>query len=151
MTEEVRRVLDQCKVLGIILEPSADGKHLDLHYQAPPPEDLRQLLKAHKKEIISQLKPQTTLWHAQRIAEAVQKEGVCLYWSDDFGEMVAFIREESFRSKVPGNIVVYTDAELSELFGGNRSPKALRLIFEAKRNGGQVRDCHNDTGTVHER
>ena len=149
MTAEVRRVLNQCKALGIILEPTPDGEHLDLHYQAPPPEDLRQLLKAHKKEIISQLKPQTTLWHAQRIAEAVQKEGVCLYWSDDFGEMVAFIREESFRSKVPGNIVVYTDAELSELFDGNRSPKALRLVHEAKRHGGLVKDCHNNTGDEH--
>jgi len=38
---------------------------------------------------------------------------------------------------------------LSELFDGNRSPKALRLIYEAKRNGGQVRDCHNATGTEH--
>jgi len=143
MTEEVRRVLDQCKVLGIILEPSADGKHLDLHYQAPPPEDLRQLLKAHKKEIISQLKPQTPLWHAQRIAEAVQKEGVCLFWSDDFGEMVAFTRDDTHRSRVPCGIVVYTSAELNELFGDDRSPKALRLIHEAKRHGGIVNERRN--------
>ena len=138
MTAEVRRVLDQCKVLGIILEPSADGEHLDLHYQAPPPEDLRQLLKTHKQEIISLLKPQTPLWHAQRIAEAVQKEGVCLFWSDDFGEMVAFVKDSSYKSRVPCGIVTYTDAELSELFGDNRSPRALRLIFEAKKHGGQA-------------
>jgi hypothetical protein len=140
MTAEVRRVLNQCKALGIILEPTPDGEHLDLHYQAPPPENLRQLLKAHKQEIISLLKPQKPLWHAQKVAEAVRKEGVCLFWSDLFQEVIAFIREESFRSKVPGNIVVYTDAELSELFGGNRSPKALRLIYEAKRHGGIVNE-----------
>ena len=146
---DVLATLNRCKVLGIILDIEPNGQGLRLHYQAPPPEDLRQALKTHKAEILALLRPQPPRWHAEQIALAVRKEGLCLFWSETFGEMVAFILEESFRSKVPGNIVVYTDAELSELFGGNRSPKALRLIYEAKRNGGQVKDCHNNTGDEH--
>ena len=138
MTAEVRRVLDQCRALGIILEPSADGKHLDLHYQAPPPEDLRQLLKAHKKEIISQLKPQTPLWHAQRIAEAVQKEGVCLFWSDVLQEVIAFAKDD--KQSVPAGFVTYTSAELKELHKGKATiaPQTLRMIHAAKKAGGKV-------------
>ena len=141
MTAEVERVLAQCKALGIILEPTPDGEHLDLHYQAPPPEELRQMLRQHKAEILSLLKPQTPLWHAQRIAEAVQKEGVCLFWSETFGELVAFIREESFRSMVPCGIIVYTLAEIEELWGEGKPktpPETLRLIHETKKHGGKV-------------
>ncbi len=140
MTAEVRLIMDQCKARGIILEPSPDGEHLDLHYQAPPPEDLRQMLRQHKAEIISLLKPQTPLWHAQRVAEAVQREGICLFWSEVFHEVIAFIREESFRSKIPGGIAVYSDAELKELFGQGKTPASLKLIHEAKKAGALVRE-----------
>jgi len=62
MTPTVERILNQCKAKGIRLEPAPDGEHLDIHYQEPPPEDLRQMLRAHKAEIIAILtKPSGTL------------------------------------------------------------------------------------------
>ena len=147
MTAEVRRVLAQCKAMGIILEPSPDGEYLDLHYQAPPPDELRQLLKTHKQEIISLLKPQPPLWHAKKVAEAVRREGVCLFWSEVFQEVIAFIREERYRSKIPGGIVVYTLAEIEELYGEGKPkipPETLKMIHEAKRHGGKVTEYGSD-------
>ena len=139
MTAEVERVLAQCKALGIILEPTPDGEHLDLHYQAPPPEELRQMLRQHKAEILSLLKPQTPLWHAQRIAEAVQKEGVCLFWSDVLREVIAFVKDD--KQSVPAGFVVYTSSELKELHKGKPTipPETLRMIHTAKKAGGVVR------------
>lgn len=143
MTAEVKRILDQCKAKGIILEPAPDGEHLDLHYQAPPPEDLRQLLKAHKSEILSVLKPRKPLWHAVKIMQALEKEGVCLFWDGLLGEVVAFIKDESFHSRVPGSIVAYTRDEIERLYGEGKPklpPETWRLIHEAKRHGGKISD-----------
>lgn len=138
MTAEVRRILDQCKVRGIILEPSPDGEYLDLHYREPPPDELRDLLRQHKAEILASLKPQPPRWHAQRIAEAVQKEGACLFWSDVLQEVIGFARDEL--CKTPGPFVFYTVAELRELHKGKVaiSPQALRLVHESKRAGGVI-------------
>lgn len=141
MTSDIKCILDQCRILGIVLEPTPDGEHLDLHYCLPPPEGLRQLLRAHKQEIISQLKPQSPQWHAQRIAQAVLTEGVCLFWSDMLQEMIAFIRDETFRGAVPAGVVAYTSDELWEPYGTDRPPASahtLRMIHEAKRAGGRV-------------
>jgi hypothetical protein len=135
MTSEARHILNQCKALGIIVEATPDGEHLDLHYQAPPPEELRQLLRAHKQEIISLLKPQPPLWHAQAIAKAVEKEGVCLFWSEVLGEVIGFVKDDSF--KRPSPFVFYTAAELTELHQGKPTirPQTLRLIHAAKKQG----------------
>jgi len=140
MTAEVRRILDQCKAKGIILEPAPDGEHLDLHYQEPPPEDLRQMLRAHKQEILSLLKPQTPLWHAHEIYKAVQKEGVCLFWSDVLGEVIAYTKDDTFKNLVPVGVVVYTSEELRELFQDKPkiTPETLRMIHQAKKTGGKV-------------
>jgi hypothetical protein len=138
MTAEVKRILDQCKAKGIILEPAPDGEHLDLHYQEPPPEDLRQMLRTHKAEILSLLKPQPPLWHAQEIANAVQKEGVCLFWSEVLQEVIAFAKDD--KQPVPAGFVTYTSAELKELHKGKTTiaPETLRLIHAAKKAGGKV-------------
>ena len=138
MTAEVKRILDQCRAKGIILEPAPDGEHLDLHYQEPPPEDLRQMLRAHKQEILSALKPQPPLWHAQEIARAVQKEGVCLFWSDVLQEVIGFVRDDSFKRS--GLFVFYTVAEIEELHKGEATiaPQTLRLIHAAKKAGGKI-------------
>ena len=138
MTAEVRRVLNQCKALGIILEPTPDGEHLDLHYQAPPPEDLRQLLRAHKKEIMALLRPQPPQWHAERIAAAVTREGVCLFWSDVLQEVIAFAKDD--KQSVPAGFVTYTSAEPNELHKGKATiaPQTLRMIHAAKKAGGKI-------------
>ena len=138
MTAEFRRVLAQCKAMSIILEPSPDREYLDLHYQAPPPEELRQLLREHKREILASLKPQPPLWHAQEIAKAVQKEGVCLFWSDVVQEVIAFAKDE--KQPVPAGFVTYNSAELKELHKGEATiaPQTLRLIHAAKKAGGKI-------------
>ncbi len=138
MTAEVERILDQCKAKGIILEPAPDGEHLDIRYVEPPSEDLRQALRTHKAEILALLKPQTPLWHAQKIAEAVGKEGVCLFWSDVVGEVIGFVKDDSF--KKPGPFVFYTVAELVELHQGKPAIAAstLRLIHAAKKAGRRI-------------
>ena len=142
MTAEIRLILAQCKAMGIILEPAPDGEHLDLHYQEPPPEDLRQMLRAHKQEIMSLLKPQTPQWHAQRIAQAVKIEGICLFWSDVLKEVIAFARDETLANLVPAGFVTYTGQELQEIFHNKPHvpPETLRLIHEAKKHGGKITD-----------
>ena len=143
MTPTVKRILDQCKALGIVVLPTPDGQYLDLRYNDPPPEELRQLLKTHKSEIIGVLKPRKPLWHAVKIMQAVEKEGLCLFWDELLGEVVAFIKDESFHSKVPGSIVAYTRAEIEELHGEGKPkipPETLKMIHEAKKAGGKVAD-----------
>lgn len=138
MTPTVKRILAQCKTLGIIVEASPDGQYLDLHYQEPPPEELRQLLRQHKADIISMLKPQPPPWHAQEIAKAVQKEGTCLFWSEVLREVIGFVKDDSF--KKAGPFVTYTVAELAELHQGKPTipPQTLRMIHAAKKAGGHI-------------
>ena len=53
--------------------------------------------------------------------------------------MVAFVKDDSFKGKVPAGLVIYDDHELRELFGEGKpglSAATLRLIHEAKRAGG---------------
>ena len=138
MTPTVKRILDQCKALGIVVLPTPDGQYLDLRYNDPPPEDLRQMLRDHKQEILSLLKPQPPLWHAQEIARAVQKEGVCLFWSDVLQEVIAFAKDD--KQSVPAGFVTYTSAELKELHKGEATiaPQTLRMIHAAKKAGGKI-------------
>jgi hypothetical protein len=147
-------VLEKAKALGISVTSS--GNKILLEPGSKVPAELVQSIRQHKGEILAILtRPKlvegTSRWHAEQIAQAVRKEGICIFWSEVFREMVAFVQDDTYRPRVPCGIVTYTQQELTELFGGNRSPKALRLIFEAKRNGGQVRDCHNDRGNEHGR
>jgi len=121
---------------------SSDGvDKLKVRSPEPLPDALLQELKEHKAEILDILRPRSKEWHAQEIAAKVKVDDCCVFWSDVFGEIMAFIREESFRSKVPCGIVVYTLAEIEELWGEDKPkipPETLRLIHETKRTGGKV-------------
>ncbi len=125
----------------------ADGDSLQVEGPSSPGvlaliEDLRR----HKPEILALLsQPQTVPghreWHAREIARCVEKDGLCIFWSDLFGEMVAFIRDDSQRNSVPAGLVAYTSQELRELFGYGQaglSPQSLRLIHQAKKHGANV-------------
>ena len=73
----------------------------------------------------------------------MEREGVCLFWSDVFEEMVAFIADEVSRDQVPAGIVCYTVGELGKLFGVNGetlSESSLKLIHQAKKYGGHITD-----------
>ena len=140
-------VLEKAKALGIKVTPSGDKILLEPGSKAPP--ELVQAVRQHKGEILAILASPKVAegppwWHAEQVAEAVTREGICLFWSEVFGEMVAFVRDGRLAGRVPCGVVTYSARELTELFGGNRSPKALRLIHEAKRRGGVVSSMESD-------
>ena len=140
-------VLEKAKALGISVTSSGNKILLEPGSKVPP--DLVQAIRQHKGEILALLtKPKLVegppRWHAEQIARAVREEGLCIFWSEVFGEMVAFVRDDNQASRVPCGIVTYTEQELTELFGGHRSTKALRLVHEAKRHGGIVTGIESD-------
>ena len=146
-------LLEKVKALGVTLTRSGDKLLLEPGSKVPP--DLVNQIREHKTEILAHLsKPQlfdgSPQWHAESIAEVVQSEGVCLFWSDLFGEMVAFVKDASFKKKVPAGLVTYDDKELRELFGEGKpglSAATLRLIHEAKKaGGGHVRSYEGKGG-----
>ena len=124
---------------------SCDGvDKLKIRSPEPLPDALLQELRERKAEILDLLRPRSKEWHAQEIAARVRADGLCIFWSEVFGEMVAFVRDDNQASRVPCGIVTYTEQELTELFGGHRSTKALRLVHEAKRHGGIVTGIESD-------
>jgi len=103
-------------------------------------------LRHHKQELLaflgkSQPGSRPDDWHAQRIARCVARQGICLFWSDLLGEVVAFIKDDSQRGEVPAGLVAYTSQELLQLFGNGQStpsPHTLRITHEVKRRGGHI-------------
>lgn len=80
-------------------------------------------------------------WHAQVIAATVLQKGICIFWSDVLGEKIAFIRDYRFQTVVPKDVVAYNEEELRELFAEGKpplSPSSLKIIHEAKKEGGAV-------------
>jgi len=147
-------ILEKLSLLGIATTPS--GEKLLLEPGSKVPADLVSQIREHKTEILAHLgKPKlvdgTPQWHAETIARAVEREGVCVFWSELFGEMIAFVRDDTFKSHVPCGIVYYTDEELRELFGEGKpglSAKDLRLIHEAKKAGGGHVISHEAKGGI---
>jgi hypothetical protein len=124
---------------------SCDGvDKLKVRSPEPLPDALLQELRERKAEILDILRPRSKEWHAREIAARVRAEGLCIFWSELLGEMVAYVRDESQASRVPCGIVTYTEQELKELFDGHLSTKALRLVHEAKRHGGTVTGVKSD-------
>ncbi len=130
------------------------GSGEKLRYEAPPgvltPADL-ETMRAHKDEILRLLgapSPSKTVakgrrsaeWHAEEVAHCVEAEGVCIFWSRLFGEMIAFVKDDCFKRQVPQDVIVYTCAELREL--DKSSPLDLVLlsrVHQAKKvSGGTV-------------
>ena len=145
-------ILERLNSLGVRVIVS--GERLQIEPGSKVPSDLVNEIRRHKSEIINVLsKPKLVdglpAWHAETIAEAVRREGVCLFWSDLFGEVIAFIRDDSFKGKVPAGLVTYTSKELKELFGEGKlglSAADLRLIHEAKRAGGRIASHQDSRG-----
>lgn len=137
-------LLEKVKALDVTLTRSGDKLLLEPGSKVPP--DLVSQIREHKTEILAHLRRPKLVegppqWHAETIAAAVRKEGVCIFWSDLFGELVAFVNDLNVVSKkrVPAGLVIYNDHELRELFGEDKpglSASDLRLIHEAKRAGG---------------
>lgn len=148
---KVTAILEKLDGLGVKVSVTGDTLRLEPGSQVP--DALLVELKAHKQEVILVLSEHSPIqskprvvegpkeWQAEQVAQCVEKEGVCIFWSQLFGEAVAFIKDESYRSNVPGDIVTYTSQEIRKLFphnGGCPSNETLWLIHEAKKLGGHV-------------
>jgi len=143
---DTANILDQLDSLEVRL--TADGDKLRFKPASRVPPELIEELRQHKADILKELgKPPTkprlveapSLWHAETIAEAVEREGVSIFWSDLFGEMVTFVKNDSFKDRIPCGIVAYTVEELRELFKkGEVSQHHLKLVHEAKKQGAEI-------------
>ena len=137
-------ILEKLNNLGVVVTVAGDRLRLEPGSRVPT--DLVEDLHRYKSEIITFLTRPRVLqspkeWHAQEIARHVEQEGICIFWSDLFGEMIVFLKDDSFRGAVPADLVAYTSQELLELFGEGKvtpSPETLRLIHESRRHGAHV-------------
>ena len=105
-------------------------------------------LKLHKAELMVYLTRHEVVdarpvWHGDEVKGRVERDGLCVFWSDLFEEAVAFIADDGFRDEVPGGIVCYTVDELATLFGADGEPLSgapLKLIHHAKKYGARIID-----------
>lgn len=136
-------VISRIRDLGISLR--VDGDKLKYAPKSAMSPELLTALRSQKSEIMAHLQGRPLLadgppeWHAEQIARCVAQEGICVFWSELFGEIIAFIRAESDRQRVPAQIVAYTCEELRHLFREDADEATLRLVHEAKKLGGVVK------------
>jgi hypothetical protein len=105
-------------------------------------------LRQHKAELISLIKTPCLVdapheWHANEVARRVEVEGVSIFWSDVLSELIAFVKDKTYLHLVPAGVVAFAPDELVRLFpadGKGIFPGSLKLIYEAKRHGGNVVD-----------
>lgn len=84
---------------------------------------------------------------ATAIEVAVEREGVCLTYCTALGDLVAFVRSEADRGRVPNGFVVYMLAEVMMLC--DMPIASFRLIHAAKRaGGGRVLSVDPREGTI---
>lgn len=150
-------IIEQVAALGITIRVTED--ELRLNPGSKLPMFLLEEIKLHKAELLSLVNSKNSrdsrdkdicsptipripgivdgkppAWHVAEGARLVESEGICLFWSDVFQELVAFVRDDSFRVSVPAGVVVYTGKEIETLWGaGGPSSGQLRLIYEAKK------------------
>lgn len=132
-------LIEEANRLGLRLSVDADGK---LDVKGPrTPEVLAILpkLKENKPGIIAALKKpklvegQSPEWHAQEVARRVIEKGICLFWAELHGEVIAFIRDESFLRQVPSGMVAYTVSEIETMFDSNIDDSQRRLVHQVKK------------------
>jgi len=77
---------------------------------------------------------------AQRTRELLDSQGWCLWKCHAFDDEVIVVAIDEFLKGIPQGRVIYTDAELRELFGTDKSVTSatLRLVHEAKKRGALI-------------
>ena len=145
---DVTAVLEEAKQLGVALK--VDGERLLYSPRHAAPPALVDTLRQHKAEVMAMLRGQErhhapypqkgAQAEAEEIARRVMEYGICLIWAETVQDFLAFVQDDFDRSKIPSGFVIYTDSELKELFGDGKQPSnaTLRLIHEAKKQGGHV-------------
>ena len=126
--------------LGVAVE--VRGDKLRLTPGSLVPRDVLEGVRLHKPELQAILKKPRLVegppeWHAREVADRVEIDGVCIFWSEVLADVVAFYRTEEDRARIPVGIVGYSIEELTRLFGpGEVAESALQLIHHAKKLGG---------------
>ena len=142
-------VLERLDRLGVSIQ--LDGPDLILRPGSRVPADVLENVRAHKPEIIAHLRKPRLVngppgWHAREIAERVEIEGVCIFWSELVGDVVAFVRDGQ---QAPAGVVTFDVGELAMLFPKGRpdpDPWVLRMVYETKRlGGGSVIGCEESS------
>ena len=148
-------VLEELTQQGITVRAKGEKLALSAPKGVITPEVVCKVAK-HKAEVMAMLTSGRTLLRppspaippppanpraeAEEISRRVTEHGICLIWAETVKDFLAFVRDDFDRSKVPPGFVIYTDSELRELFGEGKQPSnaTLRLIHEAKKQGGRV-------------
>lgn len=128
------------------------GDRVDIEAPAPLPDDLLDGLRQHRSEILGYLRlrgyrlkyPGDGLG-PEDVAEIdrVERRGRVLLWVPWLQDVIAFCTSEAERARVPEGIVSYTSEEIAQLWSGGKTPptpKQMRLIHAAKREGANVGD-----------
>lgn len=135
-------VLERLSAQGVQVTPRPNG-NLWLEPASKIPADLLDAVRKNKPAILALLsRPRlaegSPEWHGQEIARRVEETGYCLFWSELFGEMIAFCNTDADRKKVPAGIVTYSAEELLMLDLQDPTDETRRLVHLAKQHGGRV-------------
>lgn len=153
--------MDACAILerleNIGVQIIVAGDKLQLRPGSAVPPELFSEVKAHKPELVTILKLRGYQFkHSEfeapdkeldEIAAGVNRDRYVLLWSTVLEDLIAFYKDEVDRVNIPPGFVPYSLRELKELFSevSKVGPDELRIIHEAKRQGGVVRDRRNST------
>ena len=145
-------LLERLHSLGVSVRVDGDALRVKPASRVSP--DLMEALRQHKAEVLRLLTSPQRLrtvdappsWHAEEVTRRVEAEGACVFWSELFNGLVAFVKDTSYKRHVPKDVVTYTCAELAEMDKAAPLDAALLLrVHQAKKiTGGTVTEVDND-------
>jgi len=123
----IEQLLQQIRTLGVELK--FDSGKVQIKNAIVLSAELRQNLREHREEVERFLE-------TEEIARRLTEDGCVLLRSEMLGDLIAFVKA-GHENKVPAGFVIYTEAELYQLFGSDVriSQGKLKLIHEAKKMG----------------
>lgn len=80
----------------------------------------------------------------QEIVRQVEEIGIVLLWSPVLNDFVAIINTGADRAKAPPGFVIYSNAEIAILVAEDLPERSMRLIHQAKMQGGAVISVQQD-------
>jgi len=155
MTPET--IIQRVHSRGVELKVTPDGRRLQYAPASKLDDQLRELLRTHKVQLIESLLkgryrllfPNATPGGAKNVAEIelqVASRGYALVWSTALGDLVAFYDDVAAKALIPPAFTAYSldELRLFEEGNGDWNPKTLRLIQQAKKAGAVVRGVDLD-------
>ena len=136
-------IISDLHALGVRIE--AHGDKLELAPASVIPPELVEQVRAHKPAVLAHLrwqvkKPERSVEdETKEIAQMVHEDGFALLWCEAVQDLVAFLRDDVDPATIPAGFLVYTEAELRELFGKpGMTPRRLRMIHRIKTAGAKI-------------